>query len=554
MEADLILTDAVDGYRAALGERLIAAYALGSLAHGGFSPLVSDIDLGLILGDPIKPGDADAIQAVVEAQRAKGSALAARLSVFWGTPSTLRGEQAGGRFPPLDRLDLIENGRLLAGVDARGELPRPSGDELLISGAEFALDFLDGERTDPSPAAAGLGSMRPATDDAVQEICDAELLFSLGIRRVTKLVLFPVRFMFTAATGRVGTNEEAAKWYLASEHATARQLVAAALAWRAAPPADDASAIQLLRDQLPALYQWYITDHVGRLAAAGRDELSRGFERWRDRLVREGELTATAHTILEAFSLQQLIPPRSTQDDSLNEDAAYAIASRIHARRARCGETPVGRKIGFTNRTIWPRYGVWAPIWGYMYDSTVQYAPDGHARISVDHLLQPHIEPEIQLHFARTPPVGRDEEAILDCIDWIAHGFELVQCPFPDWKFEAVDTIAAYGLHGALVIGPCVAVADIKDCATKLRAFTVTLTKNDEEEVAGGGANVLDSPLLAFAHLAEVLADQQHAAPVQAGEVVTTGTLTVPLRVAPGDTFSVALHGIDLPGLTLAAT
>jgi 2-oxo-3-hexenedioate decarboxylase len=553
MDAEKILSDAADAYRAALGERLVAAYALGSLAHGGFSPLVSDVDLGLIVADPIELGDAYTIQAVAEAQKATGSALAARLSVFWGTPSTLRGEQDGGRFPPLDRLDLIENGRLLTGIDGRTELPHPSPNELLISGAEFALEFLAGESADPSPAATGLGSMRPATDDAVHEIYDPELLLSRGIRRVTKLVLFPVRFMFTAATGRVGTNDEAAAAYLAIEHAPARPLVSAALRWRDAAPTDEASATQLL-DQLPALYQRYIADHVGRLGSVGRDELTRRFERWRERLALEGKLTAMAETVLEAFSSHRLIPPLSSQDDSLGEDAAYAIASRIHARRARRGETTVGRKIGFTNRTIWPRYGVWAPIWGYMYDSTVHHAPNGHARVPVDHLLQPHIEPEIQLHFASTPPVTRDEQAILECIDWIAHGFELVQCPFPDWKFEAVDTIAACGLHGALVIGPRVTVADIEDCARKLREFTLTLSKNGQEQVSGGGANVLDSPLLAFAHLAEVLATQPQATPIRAGDVVTTGTLTVPLPVAPDDTFDVALGGIELPGLTLTAT
>ncbi len=42
-------------YRKVLGPRLVAAYALGSLAHGGFSPLVSDVDLGLVLTDPIEP-------------------------------------------------------------------------------------------------------------------------------------------------------------------------------------------------------------------------------------------------------------------------------------------------------------------------------------------------------------------------------------------------------------------------------------------------------------------------------------------------------------------
>ncbi len=151
-DADSILAQAADAYRAAFGARLVAAYALGSLAHGGFSPLVSDIDLGLIVADPLRPGDAAAIQAVADAERSAGSELAERLSVFWGTPATLRGEREGGRFPALDRLDLLENGRLLSGRDARAGLSRPSSGELVITGSEFALDFLAGVRGEEGPA------------------------------------------------------------------------------------------------------------------------------------------------------------------------------------------------------------------------------------------------------------------------------------------------------------------------------------------------------------------------------------------------------------------
>src|SRR5712691_8277888 len=115
-DGEKVLLAAAAAFRAALGERLLAAYALGSLAHGGFSPLVSDIDLGLVVSDPIRRRDARTILAVAEANKAKGSELGGRLSVFWGTPSTLRGERNGGRFPALDRLDLLENGRLLAGT------------------------------------------------------------------------------------------------------------------------------------------------------------------------------------------------------------------------------------------------------------------------------------------------------------------------------------------------------------------------------------------------------------------------------------------------------
>jgi len=205
--------------------------------------------------------------------------------------------------------------------------------------------------------------------------------------------------------------------------------------------------------------------------------------------------------ILDAFASQRLIEPLSDGDPSLDEDGAYAIAWELHARRLRRGEKPVGRKIGFTNRTVWAEYQASGPIWGHVYDSTVLSAPTGEVTLAVGHLLQPRIEPEIQLHFARTPPLTRDEGAILDCIDWIAHGFEIVQSPFPDWRFRAVDTIAASALHGALVVGPPVAVAEIEDCAAKLRSFTVGLSRNGVQQAMGGGANVLDSPLLTFAYL-----------------------------------------------------
>jgi hypothetical protein len=280
--AETVLLEATDAYRVALGGRLLAAYALGSLAHGGFSPLVSDIDLGLIVDDPPRAGDPETIQAIADAEKSKGAALSDRLSVFWGTPATLRGEREGGRFPPLDRLDLIENGRLLAGTDARKNLPRPSAEELVITGAEFALEFLAGVRGPGGPPTEGLGSMRPAGDDAVEEIRSPEMLLRRGVRRLTKLVLFPVRFLFTAETGRVGTNAAAVAHYVASDAVPSTPLVANALAWRSAPPNDDSVVAELLREQMVPLYLHYIDDHITRLGSLGQVALARAFEQWRD--------------------------------------------------------------------------------------------------------------------------------------------------------------------------------------------------------------------------------------------------------------------------------
>jgi hypothetical protein len=285
MEGERVLAEAVAAYRGALGDRLLAAYALGSLAHGGFSELVSDVDLGLIVNDPLQPDDLERIEAVADAEKAKGSELQSRLSVFWGTPSTLRGDQVGGRFPPLDRLDLLESGRLLAGSDAaRGTVPRPSSRELIVTGAEFALDYLAGVRSRVCTKGVLLGSMRPAGNDAVEEIRTPASLVDRGVRRVTKLVLFPVRFLYTAATGRVGTNNAAVDHYLERAEGPSSELVAAARDWRTGAPFDQRSAVDLLGRQLVPLYVHYIDDHITRLGALDRDDLATAFDDWRKQL------------------------------------------------------------------------------------------------------------------------------------------------------------------------------------------------------------------------------------------------------------------------------
>ena len=169
---------------------------------------------------------------------------------------------AGGRFPPLDRLDLLEHGRLLAGAEARSGLPRPDVAELVVSGAAFALDVLADEGT-------------------LRDLRSPERVLARGVRPVTKLVLYPPRFLFTAETGRVGTNDASAAHHAGRPGA---RLVASALAWRTAPPDDEQAAAALLREELLPLYLYYVDDHVARLGALGQLELAAAFAAWRERL------------------------------------------------------------------------------------------------------------------------------------------------------------------------------------------------------------------------------------------------------------------------------
>jgi len=271
-----------------------------------------------------------------------------------------------------------------------------------------------------------------------------------------------------------------------------------------------------------------------------------------DQALRPLSTEQCAAELRDAFASGRSIGSFTSRDPSFDLARAHAVAASLHRARLARGERQVGRKIGFTNRNLWAEYGVHEPIWGYVYDTTLSVAAGGRADLAIGRLLEPRIEPEIVLHFARTPPVTRDEAAILACVDWIAHGFEIVQSPFPGWKFKAADTIAAGGLHAALVVGSPMPVASIPDCARQLREFRVALARSGTVEAEGTGANVLDSPLLAFAHLAEALVRTPQFPPVEAGEVVTTGTLTAALLVTPGEIWSTSLAGIDLAGLEIA--
>lgn len=150
------------------------------------------------------------------------------------------------------------------------------------------------------------------------------------------------------------------------------------------------------------------------------------------------------------------------------------------------------------------------------------------------------------------PTAAMDDDALAACIDWLALGYEVVQSPFPAWKFQPADTVAANALHGALLIGERHAFAPrAAEWKRELASFTAQLFCNDALIDSGGGAAVLDSPLLAFRHLVGMLANDPHNPPLAAGEIISTGTLTKAFPVHAGETWRTEVAGIPLTGVTL---
>ena len=82
-------------------------------------------------------------------------------------------------------------------------------------------------------------------------------------------------------------------------------------------------------------------------------------------------------------------------------------------------------------------------------------------------------------------------------------------------------------------------------------AIKVALKKGRTLIDQGIGSNVLDSPLLALAHLVELLASLPDFPTLAAGEIISTGTMTDAAPVAPGETWSTEFEGGELPGMTV---
>jgi 2-keto-4-pentenoate hydratase len=219
---------------------------------------------------------------------------------------------------------------------------------------------------------------------------------------------------------------------------------------------------------------------------------------------------------------------------------AYERALSLRQLRIARGEQPRGFKVGFTNRGIWQRYGVAAPIWGTVWDTGLRFC-EGEGEFALARTVQPRLEPECVFGMAATPPPRPTLDDLWACVAWIAPGFEIVQSHMKDWKFAAADTVADGALHAGLLVGKKVPVSGLSGSATafeaQMAAARVALLRGDDMVDGGVGANVLDGPLHALLHFVRTLRDFPGAPDLQAGDVVTTGTWTDAWPVTPGETW-----------------
>jgi len=279
------------------------------------------------------------------------------------------------------------------------------------------------------------------------------------------------------------------------------------------------------------------------------------------------EVEALARELLSAYEAGEMVAIPPSQRPGFDLNTAYAVEAALKQLREAGGHRVVGRKVGYANKAMWRVLKLETLVWAHMYDNTVHYSDRNSATLTLAHPRSLKIEPEIVFGL-KQPIMGEtpDASAALASADWLAVGFEIIDCPFPEWQFQPSDFVASFGLHAALVIGERVPVRPdgIATLVDELARFKVRMScsnesssnesKSGEFVEEGSGRNCLRSPALCLAELSAAIVRRFPTEPLSAGEIVSSGTLTSGHRTDRGDLWTVEIEGLSLPSLTLRLT
>src|SRR5579862_9620293 len=210
------------------------------------------------------------------------------------------------------------------------------------------------------------------------------------------------------------------------------------------------------------------------------------------------EVESIAQELLTAREAGQMVSVPPSERPGFDLDTAYQVESALKKFREAAGHRAVGRKVGYANKAMWRILKLETLVWAHMYDDTVHYSDGNSATLSVADPRSLKNEPEIifGLRGPVTTEKPPDAAAALAYTDWLAIGFEIIDCPFPEWKFQPGDFVASFGLHAALVVGQRMPVQQesVPMLVDELSRFKVRMSRNRAFVEEGSGRNALKNP------------------------------------------------------------
>ena len=221
------------------------------------------------------------------------------------------------------------------------------------------------------------------------------------------------------------------------------------------------------------------------------------------------------------------VPPEADRLSDMT--AAYAIQSAADAiLRTVHGYKPIGYKIAGTNPASRAHLRITAPFHWRLYDKLTTTSPAALGDIP---FLRVH-EPEIAIQLGRDLDPARapfSAEQVAAATRVVLPAIEIIGTPFEPWAQAGAANLASdNAAFGYWIIG-----APVRDWSgIDLLNGAVTLTVNGEVKGTGKGRNVDGGAFGASAWLANALASRGYG--LNAGDYITTGSVTPPIPVAPG--------------------
>jgi 2-oxo-3-hexenedioate decarboxylase len=271
-------------------------------------------------------------------------------------------------------------------------------------------------------------------------------------------------------------------------------------------------------------------------------------------LTQHNEIDEITHELMSAYVAGSKVAAPPSQRPGFNLDAAYAVEAELKNLREAEGHKAVGRKVGYANKAMWRVLKLETLVWAHMYEDTVHFSNSNSATLTLPKARSLKIEPEIVFGIKEQVAGGKpDANTALAAVEWLAMGFEIIDCPFLDWKFEPSDFVASFGVHAALVVGERLRVGpdNIATLVDALAKFRVRMSKNGEFVEEGSGRNSLKSPALCLAELSTAIAKRFPDEPLSGGEIVSSGTLTAGHPLEVNNLWKAELEGLALPPLML---
>lgn len=217
-------------------------------------------------------------------------------------------------------------------------------------------------------------------------------------------------------------------------------------------------------------------------------------------------------------------------------DDAYLVQQRV-LELTRAGTRRIGRKIGLTSYAVQRQMGVDQPDFGVLL-ADMAYG-DGEP-IPATRLLQPRVEAEVAFVLGRDlpdrPVVFGD---VLRAVDFVLPAIEVVDSRIRDWDISIVDTVADNASAGVFVLGGTprrlTDGVDVREVAMEVTSGGTVLS-------SGTGDACLSHPVNAVVWLANAVAER--GVPLQAGEVILSGSLGPLVPVERGTTYEATFTGL----------